>query len=349
MERRHRTVAVFLAAASVTAVGVGLAALAHVAAGGAETQAGRLPRVTRFMPADSGIVLYGNLAAVLESPLADHWSAGTGGRYPDELERFQDWTGIDPRVDLDTACITWGRRQNAEQDPIGLGTDWGLAVTGNLQPERLIASIERELSRPEAKATFERTVHRTTPLYLFRFKQSPSRRADTQALAFPDPSTALFGTPERLKEMLDAGSGRAAPFAGSALGRWFEGLAHGDEELWVAGSAERGLARLWPRQGGTSAPLPPLKFFALSAHLGPALEAAAHGEAVDAESARKLADVVRGFIALGSLQQQREAEVVALLNAVQIQSAENRVEMSLTIPYETLSRLATRKRKAADQ
>ena len=74
----------------------------------------------------------------------------------------------------------------------------------------------------------------------------------------------------------------------------------------------------------------------------------ARGKASDPEAARKLADVVRGFIALGSLQQEPPPEFQAILDSVQIEVLENKVLVSVAFPYETLRRLAAH-HKEADQ
>ena len=76
------------------------------------------------------------------------------------------------------------------------------------------------------------------------------------------------------------------------------------------------------------------------------LRGAARGRAADPESAQKLADVVRGFVALGSLQQQAKPEMQAVLDSVQIQILENTVEAYLVVPYETLRRLAQQEKEA---
>lgn len=351
MDPTHRTLGALLAVASVAAGGMGLSAVAHMAASSAQAQASRLPELTRWIPADSGFVAYVDLSSVLESPLRGEWEQRQSEQYLRELEQFRILTGIDPRSDLHALSFATVPGNENEKDENRPPSRWGLAVSGSFQPDRLLASIGEQLGRPEAKASLERSSYRATPLYLLRFKEAhPAHkgRPGTQALAFPDSATALFGTPERVRAMLDAGAGRVAPFAASALGRWFDEIS-ADDAVWVAGSAKAGIARLFPPEGGPATPaLPPLKFFAFSARFGPSLEAFARGEASDPDSARKLADVIRGFIALGSLQQQRP-ELAALLNAVHIETAENRVEVSLAIPYESLERLAVRQRKTAEQ
>ena len=72
----------------------------------------------------------------------------------------------------------------------------------------------------------------------------------------------------------------------------------------------------------------------------------ARGKASDPVAAQKLADVVRGFVALGSMQQQSVPEMQAVLDSILIDVVENKVEISVEVPYETLRRLASRHREA---
>ncbi len=350
MERTRLTLGTLLAVAFVAVAGVGLAAVAHLAAGSAKAQASRLPELVRFLPADSAFVAYVDLTSLLQSPLRDQWEQRQGEKYVEELEDFRGLTGIDPRSDLNGVSFATAPEEMPEKSGSRPPSRFCLAVSGNFQADRLVGALEQRLARQEPPATLERSTYRNTALYLLHFKgEDEPRGRRTQALAFPNSTTSLFGTPERVKAMLDTGAGEAPPFAASALGRWLEEEAK-DDAAWVAGSAEAGFARLFAREAGSVAPgLPPLKYFVLSARFGQFLEAFARGEASDPDSARKLAEVVRGFIALGSLQQPQKPELAALLNAVSIETSQNRVEISLAIPYETLERLTAQHRKAEAQ
>jgi hypothetical protein len=68
------------------------------------------------------------------------------------------------------------------------------------------------------------------------------------------------------------------------------------------------------------------------------------GEAADEPSARNLADVVRGLVALLSLQAQQKPELQQLASAVSVATETNHVLVNARIPYEVLDAL---QRKAA--
>ena len=63
------------------------------------------------------------------------------------------------------------------------------------------------------------------------------------------------------------------------------------------------------------------------------------GGAKDELAARNLADVVRGFVALVSLQAQQKPELQQLASAVSVATEQNRVLVSARIPYEMLDAL----------
>jgi hypothetical protein len=49
---------------------------------------------------------------------------------------------------------------------------------------------------------------------------------------------------------------------------------------------------------------------------------------------------VRGFVALGSLRQGTNPDIGAILGSIRIDQFDNEVDVSLSVPYETLERLS---------
>ena len=63
------------------------------------------------------------------------------------------------------------------------------------------------------------------------------------------------------------------------------------------------------------------------------------GEAKDALAAKNLADVVRGLVAMVSLQAQQKPELQQLASAISVATEENRVLVNARFPYELLDAL----------
>jgi hypothetical protein len=248
------------------------------------------------------------------------------------VEEFRAKTGLDPWNDFKTLSISTERVDESQS--------WGLALIGNLDPDKIVSAIEE-------KETIERDSYEGTTLYVF--SRTKGDRTEDHALAFPSASTVLFGPAEYVRTMLDVGASRRPSAVEGALAGWAEELAFNDA-FWCVGSAKDALGNIMLRRREGSPQIPPIESFAISGNLDSDFSMVARGRAAGPESAQKLADVVRGFVALGSLQQQARPEIQAVLDSVQIQILENTVEVYMAVPYETLRRLAHQdKEKEAEQ
>ena len=320
-----------IAAAGIILAGLGMGALAYISSPRANAQASVLPEAATWMPASANFVAHLDLVSIAASPIREEWeSSPHRQKFLDEVEEFREKTGLDPWNDFKTLSISTQRSDESQS--------WGLALIGNLDQERIVSAIDE-------KETIERDTYEGTTLYVFSHAKGDNK--EDHALAFPSSSTVLFGPPEYVRTMLDVGASRAPSAAEGALAGWAEELAFNDA-FWCVGSAKDTLGQIMARQSEGSPQIPPIESFAISGNLESDFSMIARGRAADQESAQKLADVVRGFVALGSLQQQSKPEIQAVLDSVQIQILENTVEVYLAVPYETLRRLA-HQNKEADQ
>ena len=159
--------------------------------------------------------------------------------------------------------------------------------------------------------------------------------SEKTAFAFADGDTIVFGERDYIRQMLDTGHGRTGSAAPALNQNWGEGTFVNDT-FWVAAAPENGFAGMLPEGGD----IPPIQSFAFSGRLDADVALRARGLAADLESAIQLADVVRGFVALGSLQQGQNPDIGAILSSIQIHQFDNEVDVSLRVPYETLERLS---------
>ena len=86
-------------------------------------------------------------------------------------------------------------------------------------------------------------------------------------------------------------------------------------------------------------PCPRCKSLTVTGDLDPQVSLAITGEAADEPAAKNLADVVRGFVALVSLQAQQKPELQQLASAVSVATEANHVLVTARIPYELLDAL----------
>jgi hypothetical protein len=317
---------IIVLAAVIVFAGMGTGILAYLSTSGTNAQAATLPDAALWMPSSANFVAYIDLETLLSSPLREDWEAShLRENALSEVDEFREKTGMNPWTDFRALALS--SRQTEEN------AEWGLALTGELNPERIISSIEE-------KEELEQSVYRDTTLYSFKRPND-----EPQTLAFPTTSIALFGSPAYVQEMLDVGAGDLTSVVEGPLAGWINELPL-DDTFWCVGSSEFAFSRFMARRSEDSPQIPPVKSFAVSGSLSSEVSMIARGKASDPEAARKLADVVRGFIALGSLKQESPPEFQAILDSVQIEVLENKVLVSVAFPYETLRRLASHHREA---
>ncbi len=314
---------VAMLAVGIVLSGVGMGVVAHIWAPEGKAEAAMLPSAATWLPASSDLVAYIDLVSILSSPIREEWESSRPGGF-EEVEKFREATGMDPWTDFHALSFSTTTSTKGETQ------DWGLVLVGDFDPEKLLSSIEE-------RQNLERGHYLDTELFTFR-NETAEKSEEPVVLAFPEPTTALFGTTQQVEAMLDVGAGRKASAVEGPLAHWIEQIPL-DDTFWCAGSAEGHLSRVLDQGHGATPNIPPLQSFAISGTLDSYFSMNARGEASDPEAAQKLTDVLRGFIALGSLQQQDRPELQAILDSISIETTENRVGVSLAIPYETLRRL----------
>ena len=329
-------------AAGLVVAGLGIGAVAYLASTQVEAQSTGLPDTLAYMPATTTVVGHIDFTSLMSSPLREKWEEeleGTG------LNEFREMTGLDPFNDLygaSFAVVTPKDASPGAPPSMSIPERWGAAIHGSFDAEQLLAKV-RENGSIESEAYAGTTIYRVTPHMDTDGGDADASSRSNPAFAFAGLDTLLFGEPAYLKEMLDVGAGRA-PSAGAAIAeRWGEGH-FAQDTFWVAASPEQGFDQMIPQ----GANIPPIQSFAFSGRLDMELALRARGQAADSEAATKLADVVRGFVALGSLQQGENPDLGAILDSIQIEQVDNEVAVSLSVPYETLERLSQRARTEAE-
>ena len=325
-----------IAAATVVA-GLAIGAAAYMGTRGAAAQSSSLPTTMVWVPADASVVGHVDLTALFSSPLRDQWDRrldSEEGR--DQLEDFREMTGLDPFTDLNHASFAVVTSENEnERGSRPDAESWGFAVQGAFDSARIIDKLE-VVARVETEDYEGTTIYYPTPRERAQENEDgEDHPEEPPAFAFAESDTIVIADRDYIRQMLDAGRGRSAS-AGPAINQsWGEGSFVNDT-FWISAAPENGFGGMMP-QGGE---IPPIQSLALSGRLDADIALRARGLAADLDSAIKLADVVRGFVALGSLQGGQNPDIGSILGSIQIQQFENEVDVSLTVPYETLERLS---------
>lgn len=318
----RRTRLVLLASMLVVGVGVA-AALGALLLDPARAAVGPLPGQALLLPADARFVMGIDVKRFTASPFYARY-AKQGGMSPDALRELQEKTGLDPARDVDQIVLA------------GSGTDGrsGLAlVTGRFDPSRIGRTLEAD-----GKARGY-TVDGVT-VYAVKDAQQP------MALAMLGADALLFGPKAKVEAALASRTRGETPLSTNATLIGLVSKVRPGSTFWMVG--DQGLmANLQNPTGaapGASGPspafnLPQLRSLTIVGDVDPQVSLSITGDAGDAPTAQKLADMVRGLVAMASLQAQQKPELQQLASAVTVATEANRVIVSAQIPYALLDSL----------
>lgn len=326
--------------------GLVLAALAFWTTQDLRAQAGSLSSAASWMPDSASVVGFVDMTDVMASPISEHWkqTLGVNPDGLDDLERFKQATGMDPFSDFFAVGFSaiHDQRDDSDEDAPSTGRprQWGLALHGELDPERILAKIETHRAEwaPDGEPSTE--THQGTTVH-----RIPSKRSEELALAFPSSNLVLAGETSYVKAMLDVGAGQQTSAENRLFATWGDGWLN-ESTFWIAGGANASLGEVFRAQGAS---LPPLEDFAIAGRLDGELSLLAKGRASDVTAAAKLADVVRGLVALGSLQGGQPAEIEEILGSVQVSHNEDQVTVAGRISYDAFESLSRARRSGVDE
>jgi hypothetical protein len=174
--------------------------------------------------------------------------------------------------------------------------------------------------------------------------EATPRRPGFGALAFLDEGSLVIGSRGAVESTIaNRADGAASLRANDVLMGLLEQVRPGSS-FWLVGD-ETLLAQLpkaIPVPGGASGvgmELPALEGLVVSGELAPLLSVHATGETADAAAATSLADVLRGFTALVTLQASQRPELKELVSAISVTTEASRVHVNVRLPYELLESL----------
>ena len=306
----------------VVALGV-LAGLGALWLNPARAAVGPMPGGALILPADARFVMGFDMKRFTASPFYARY-ATERGMEPEALRELEEKTGLNPARDVEQIVVagTPGPGQ------VGL-----VLVTGRFDLYKLGRTLETEHKARGYN-------HAGATLYAFK-EEGP----DAVALAFLDETALLFGRRDRVEAATASRTKGETPLKKNAALLGLVEKVRPGSTFWMVGdqSLLASLPTSVPAPGasadGASVNLPALKSVTVTGDLDPQVSLAVTGEAADEAAARNLADVVRGFVALVSLQAQQKPELKQLASAVSVATEQNRVLVSARIPYEMIDAL----------
>ena len=320
---------------SLVVVGVGVVgALGALYFDPARAAVGPLPAEGLALPGDTRFVMGFDVHRFVASPFYQRFGKDPKGQgRPPGFTELEEKTGLNPERDVDHIVFA------------GRGLDKGpeggvLLVSGRFDRTKLSRAIETETKGVTSKG------HAGTTVYLFR--EEDAKRAG--AAAFVDDDTLVLGSRDAVETTLtNYASGRAPMRANAAFVALLESVKPGST-FWAVGdqSVLSKLPLSLPGAAGQgSVTLPPVKSVVVTGELDPMVALELTGEAADNKAAQNLADLVRGLVALASLQASQKPELKDLASAVSVSTDATRVHVNVRVPYELIDSLSGKRPVAA--
>lgn len=319
-------------AGSMLVVGAGVAtALGALALDSARAAVGPLPGAAMALPADTRFVMGFDVRRFLSSPFYLRYGKTKADARIEHLRELEEKTGLNPERDLDQVVMA-GRPE---------GKDAVVLVTGRFDRTRLAAAIEADKKK---KVTWKKV--EGTTVYLW--DEAEGRKPG--ALAFLDDTTLAMGHQKVVETVVSNRVNGVASLQGNAALLALVATVKTGSTFWMVGDQTllaqmpQGIPAPGAAAGsGASMPLPNLKSVVVTGDLDPQVALEVTGEAVDEAAAKNLADVVRGFVALASLQASQKPELKELASAISVATEQNRVRVNARFPYELIDSLQQKK------
>ena len=329
---------VVLGSTVVVAAGA-MAALGALYLDPARAAVGPLPPQALSLPAGTRYVMGLDVKRFVASPLYTKYAAARTANRPQAFAELEEKTGLNPERDLDQVYIA-----GTQAGVPGRGGDALVVVTGRFDRAKVARAIETE-----RKGVTSKNVSGTV-VYLF---DENSAGKGTGATAFLDDNTLVMGTQASVEQTVIARAKGEAPLRdNAALLALLEGVKPGST-FWMVGDKTllSNMPKAIPGPGGPgtsqSIELPALKSLTVTGDLEPQVTLDITGEAADEPAAKNLADVVRGFVALASLQANQKPELKQLASAISVTTEASRVHVAARVPYEVIDSLQPKRAASA--
>ncbi len=329
MNHRKFVVTSSVAMLAIAGLVAGLAFYSNVVV---RASARALPQVIKYLPADYQVVFGMNVDRFVKSPVFLKFQEQHGKEFGSDLQEFISNTGVDPTRDVHY-LVAAGRSLEGRK-----GTGVVIAI-GKFDDDRIVNFIKSKASSPIDFINTDGT-------RVLMIPESNGKELQKGVAFLSKNSEIALGDLDSLKAVLEVRAGKKAGVESNPVLAPLIGAMQPDEMFWFAGDAASILSKAptdTPFGGSLSAILNVVG----TLNLDEAVAGKITATAKDADSAQKLTDVVRGFVALGQLAGDQNPDLTELLKGINISldTKSNQVSMTLNFPFELLEKLQHSKPK----
>jgi hypothetical protein len=338
MNRSRRLIAT---AAAISVLGVGLAFSTRLT-GTARAAVGPVPPEALALPADSSVVMGFDVRAMTSSQFYAKFSGDGEPGHVEALAELERKTGLNPERDIDSIVVAIrAGALKAEPGANRKPENALIFVTGRFDAARLESSVP-ESGRASREPRDGVTIYREA-----------TNKPNGGAIALLDAGILVAGDSASVDTFLANRLTGHGLRDSQTLVSLLETVEPGST-FWAVGGPTV-LSRVTSQVGGPVGNLPSVKQVVAYGHLDPEVGMTATAEAADEKSATKIADVLRGFSAMLSLQAGQKAELAQIADSISVATEADKVHVKATITHELLESLKKsagehhRTRKTADE
>jgi hypothetical protein len=279
-----------------------------------------LPEAVAYLPAESHAVFGMNVRKFVDSPVYAKFEEKHGQRIAGDLADFIAKTGVDPRRDL-SYVVAAGRAV----DDKGKGV---IIAVGRFNTAAITSYIHTHVVPI-------RVDYKGTQVLMFPEKNGTEVE---KGVAYLSESEIALGDLESLKEVIDVRSGASPGILSNATLAPMVKALNPEEMFWFAGDAATILAEA-PGNMPFADSIASVQTVMGTINVTDAVNGRITATAKDEDSARKLADVARGFVALGQLAGNQQPDITELLKGISVTQDRNAVRLVVNIPLDLLEKL----------
>ncbi|MEO6213896.1 MAG: hypothetical protein ABIP65_09750 [Vicinamibacterales bacterium] len=305
----------FLAgSAAVLTAGLCTGLVAFYVGGFQPVSAAPVANELRYVPADSTVVAYADVRAIMDSDLRQRLKAVMPIHEQGQQE-FQQQTGIDLERDIDYIVAAV-----AGVDP----HNGGLIVARGRFNDGQLEALAREHGGIAEEYKGKRLVN------------SPATEGhSTQfTLAFLEPGLVAMGTRAAVQKSIDAQLSSHSITGNNEMMEIVAEVGQGNN-AWAVGRFEA-IASQAKLPAELASRMPPIKWFSAAGHVNGGISGTLRAQATDEESAELLRRQVSGALALGEMLAKSDPKLAPLVQSLQLSGSGKTVAVSFTLPAELL-------------
>jgi hypothetical protein len=279
-----------------------------------------LPEAVAYLPAESHAVFGMNVRKFVDSPIYAKFEEKHGQKIAEDLADFIAKTGVDPRRDL-SYVVAAGRALNdkGKGAVIAVGRFNTAAITSFIHTHVVPIRVD----------------YKETQVLMFPEKNGTEVE---KGVAYLSESEIALGDLESLKEIIDVRSGGSPGILSNVTLAPMVKALNPEEMFWFAGDAASILAKA-PANMPFAGSIASVQTVMGTINVTDAVNGRITATATDEDSARKLADVARGFVALGQLAGGHQADLSELMKGISVTQDRNAVRLMVNFPFDLLEKL----------